>query len=134
MYWLIYILSTTAYKRAKLRIAIQMVYFIKRYEERIVIEALFIPTLSVMKMESQFSANIVSLGWWGVQIDKLFQLIISSESISHASYMYFILLYQQNGYFSVLNLFFTLSHFPLLCGWTTMFGGAPCLFPTFPES
>lgn len=52
MYWFIYILSTTAYKRAKLRIAIQMVYFIKRYEERIVIEALFIPTLSVMKMES----------------------------------------------------------------------------------
>lgn len=49
--------------------------------------------------------------------------------------MYFILLYQQNGHFSALSLFFTLSHFPLLCGWTITFGEQlACLFPIPPES
>lgn len=35
---------------------------------------------------------------------------------------------------SQCSIFFSQSHFPSLCGWTTMFGRAPWLFPILPES
>lgn len=68
--------------------------------------------------------SLQTLYHWDDKEPKLispFKLIIFSESVSHAPYIFFILLYQQNQYFSVLS-FFRLSHFPLFCGWAARFG------------